>query len=151
MDEDPWILHARQSANCEFLKEFMDSQLLNDIKYTTTSLGTSATINSSATTTTSAAIISSATINSSATTTTSATINSSPTATTSTSATTIEVTHTRAYRESNETAFLRALTSGFSDIPEENSDDEIEISEGIAFIFFFFTLIIVGLSVFVFR
>jgi hypothetical protein len=46
---------------------------------------------------------------------------------------------------------LRALTSGFSDIPEENSDDEIEISEGIAFIFFFFTLIIVGLSVFVFR
>jgi hypothetical protein len=138
MDEDPWILHARQSANCEFLKEFMNSQLLNDIKHTTTLLGTSATINSSTTTTTSA------------TTHASTTTNALVTATASTSATTIEVIHTRVYRESNETTFLRALTSGFSDLPEENADDEIEISEGLL-LFYFFALIIVSLSVFVFR
>ncbi len=51
MDEDLSILHARKSANFEFLKEFMVSQLFNDIKHTTTSLGTSATTNASATAT----------------------------------------------------------------------------------------------------
>jgi len=116
MDEDPWILHARQSANCEFLKEFMNSQLLNDIKHTTTLLGTSATTHASTTT------------------------NALATATASTSATTREVIHTRVYRESSETAFLRALTSGFSDLPEENTDDEIEISEGLLLILFYFLL-----------
>jgi hypothetical protein len=53
---------------------------------------------------------------------------------------TIEVIHTRVYRESNETTFLRALTSGFSDLPEENTDDEIEISEGLLLILFYFLL-----------